>query len=72
MKPDLISNDCQLDSSGKLIHLLGLKGLPKKQIENILDVASGLLDNQGNLKKSKTLGRYVCGQSVFGAINKDT
>ncbi len=55
MKPDLISNDSQLDSSGKLIHLLGLKGLPKKQIENILDVASGLLDNQGNLKKSKTL-----------------
>ena len=55
MKPDLISNDSQLNSSGKLIHLLGLKGLPKEQIENILNVASGLLDTQGNLKKSKAL-----------------
>ena len=25
MKKDLISNDIQLDSAGKLIHLLGLK-----------------------------------------------
>ena len=55
MKPDLISNDSQLNSSGKLIHLLGLKGLPKEQIENILNVASRLLDTQGNLKKSKVL-----------------
>ena len=55
MKPDLISNDSQLNSSGKLIHLLGLKGLPKEQIENILNVASRLLDTQGNLKKSKAL-----------------
>ena len=55
MKPDTISNDCQLNSSGKLIHLLGLKDLPKKHLENILDKADGLLGDKGNLKKSKTL-----------------
>ena len=55
MNPDSISNDAQLDASGKLIHLLGLKGLPKTELEHILDVADGLLDSQGNLKKSKAL-----------------
>jgi len=55
MKPDTISNDCQLNSSGKLIHLLGLKDLPKKHLENILDIADGLLGDKGNLKKSKAL-----------------
>ncbi|CAC9436322.1 Aspartate carbamoyltransferase (EC 2.1.3.2) [uncultured Gammaproteobacteria bacterium] len=55
MKKDLISNDIQLDSSGKLIHLLGLKGLSKNHLTHILDVADSLIDNQGNLKKSKAL-----------------
>ncbi|MDC9714356.1 MAG: aspartate carbamoyltransferase catalytic subunit [Gammaproteobacteria bacterium] len=55
MKKDLISNDIQLDSSGKLIHLLGLKGLSKNHLTHILDVADSLIDDQGNLKKSKAL-----------------
>ncbi|CAC9437161.1 Aspartate carbamoyltransferase (EC [uncultured Gammaproteobacteria bacterium] len=55
MNKDLISNDIQLDSSGKLIHLLGLEGLSKHHLTHILDVAEGLLDAQGNLKKSKAL-----------------
>ena len=55
MKPELISNDCQLNSSGNLIHLLGLKGLSRKQLENILDIAEGLLDKNNNLKTSKSL-----------------
>ncbi|SMN11152.1 Aspartate carbamoyltransferase [uncultured Candidatus Thioglobus sp.] len=55
MKKDLISNDIQLDSSGKLIHLLGLQGLSKKHLTHILDIADGLIDAQGNLKKSKAL-----------------
>jgi len=55
MNPESISNDPQLDASGKLIHLLGLKGLPKTELEHILDVANDLLDSKGNLKKSKAL-----------------
>ena len=55
MKPHTISNESQLNSSGRLIHLLGLKGLPKKQIEKILDVADGLIDKKGSLQKSKIL-----------------
>lgn len=55
MKKNLISNNIQLDSSGKLIHLLGLEGLSKKHLTHILDVADGLIDAQGNLKKSKVL-----------------
>lgn len=55
MKQNLISNHVQLDESGKLIHLLGLEGLPKSQLLDILDKASNLLDNNGNLKKSKAL-----------------
>ncbi len=55
MNPESISNDAQLDASGNLIHLLGLKGLPKKELEHILDVANDLLDDKGNLKKSKAL-----------------
>ncbi|SMM97762.1 Aspartate carbamoyltransferase [uncultured Candidatus Thioglobus sp.] len=51
----MISNNIQLDSSGKLIHLLGLEGLSKKHLTHILDVADGLIDAQGNLKKSKVL-----------------
>ncbi|RUA04826.1 MAG: aspartate carbamoyltransferase catalytic subunit [Gammaproteobacteria bacterium] len=55
MKKDLISNDIQLDASGKLVHLLGLEGLSKQHLTHILDVADDLLDAQGNLKKSKAL-----------------
>lgn len=55
MQRDLISNDIQLNSSGQLIHLLGLKGLSKQQLTHILDVADGLIDDKGNLKKSKAL-----------------
>ncbi len=55
MKKDLISNHVQLDNSGKLIHLLGLEGLSKSHLLNILDKADSLIDNQGNLKKSKAL-----------------
>lgn len=55
MKKDLISNDIQLDSSGKLIHLLGLEGLAKNHLIHILDTADGLLDIKGSLKKSKAL-----------------
>ena len=55
MKPHAISNESQLNSAGRLIHLLGLKDLPKKQLEKILDVADGLIDNKGNLQKSKIL-----------------
>jgi aspartate carbamoyltransferase catalytic subunit len=55
MKPHTISNQSQLNSSGRLIHLLGLKGLPKKQLEKILDVADGLIDKKGSLQKSKIL-----------------
>ncbi|MCS5586591.1 MAG: aspartate carbamoyltransferase catalytic subunit [Gammaproteobacteria bacterium] len=55
MKKDLISNDVQLSPEGKLIHLLGLKGLSKKHLIHILDVADSLIDDAGNLKKSKAL-----------------
>jgi aspartate carbamoyltransferase catalytic subunit len=34
---------------------LGLKGLSKNQLTHILDVADNLIDDQGNLKKSKAL-----------------
>ena len=53
MKPHTISNDAQLNSNGRLIHLLGLEGLPKNQIEKILNVADDLIDSKGNLQKSK-------------------
>jgi len=55
MKPHAISNDAQLSSTGRLIHLLGLKGLPKNQIEKILNVAGDLLDQKFKLQKSKIL-----------------
>ena len=55
MKPHTISNESQLNSAGRLIHLLGLKGLSKKQLEKILDVADDLIDKKGNLQKSKIL-----------------
>ena len=55
MKPHTISNDAQLNSNGRLIHLLGLEGLPKNQIEKILNVADDLIDSKGNLQKSKIL-----------------
>ena len=55
MKPHTISNDAQLNSDGRLIHLLGLEGLSKKHIEKILNVADDLLDDKGNLQKSKIL-----------------
>ena len=55
MKPHTISNDAQLNSNGRLSHLLGLEGLPKNQIEKILDVADDLIDKKGNLQKTKIL-----------------
>ena len=55
MKPHTISNDAQLNSAGRLVHLLGLEGLPKNQIEKILSVADDLLDQKFKLKKSKIL-----------------
>jgi len=55
MKPHAISNGAQLNSDGRLIHLLGLKGLPKNQIEKILSVADDLLDQKFKLQKSKIL-----------------
>jgi aspartate carbamoyltransferase catalytic subunit len=55
MNKDLISNQAQLDDSGKLIHLLGLEGLPKSHLISILDKADNLIDSKGNLKKSKAL-----------------
>ena len=53
MKPYQISNQLQQNSKGRLIHLLGLEGLPKKQLEKILDVADDHIDKNGNLQKSK-------------------
>jgi len=55
MKPYQISNQLQQNSKGRLIHLLGLEGLPKKQLEKILDVADDHIDKNGNLQKSKIL-----------------
>ena len=55
MKPHTISNDAQLNANGRLSHLLGLEGLPKNQIEKILDVADDLIDQKGNLQKTKIL-----------------
>jgi len=55
MKPHTISNDAQLNSDGRLIHLLRLEGLSKNHIEKILNVADDLLDDKGNLQKSKIL-----------------
>ena len=55
MKPHTISNDAQLNSAGRLVHLLGLEGLPKNQIEKILSVADDLLDQKFKLRKSKIL-----------------
>ena len=55
MKPHTISNDAQLNSAGRLVHLLGLEGLPKNQIEKILSVADDLLHQKFKLKKSKIL-----------------
>ena len=50
MKPHTISNDSQLNSKGRLAHLLGLKGLPKKQLEKILDVADDHVDKKASSK----------------------
>jgi len=55
MKKDLISNQAQLDDSGKLIHLLGLEDLPKSYLIDVLNKADNLIDSQGHLKKSKML-----------------
>ena len=53
MKPHTISNDAQLNSDGRLIHLLGLEGLPKNQIEKILSVADDLLDQKLDFENLK-------------------
>ncbi len=55
MKKVSINNDTQLNTKGELIHLLGLEGLSKTHLTHILDVADGLIDDAGNLKKSKAL-----------------
>jgi aspartate carbamoyltransferase catalytic subunit len=55
MKKDPINNHIQLNDSGKLIHLLGLEGLSKTHLLEILDNADKLIDKNGNLKKSKAL-----------------
>jgi aspartate carbamoyltransferase catalytic subunit len=55
MKKDLISNRAQLNDSGDLIHLLGLKDLSKSHLLEILDQAERLIDKKGKLKKSKAL-----------------
>ncbi|SFV76411.1 Aspartate carbamoyltransferase [hydrothermal vent metagenome] len=55
MKKDPINNHVQLNDSGKLIHLLGLEGLSKTHLLEILDKADKLIDKNGNLKKSKAL-----------------
>jgi aspartate carbamoyltransferase catalytic subunit len=65
MKTDQISNAIQLDSSGKLIHLLGLEGLTKEHLNHILDVADGLIDTDGNLKKSKALDNMSIANLFF-------
>ncbi len=70
MERKLISNNIQLDSSGKLIHLLGLKGLPKDYLTHILNVADGLLDGQGNLKKSKALDDMSIANLFFEASTR--
>ncbi|MEO1944837.1 MAG: aspartate carbamoyltransferase catalytic subunit [Candidatus Thioglobus sp.] len=65
MKTDQISNAIQLDSSGRLIHLLGLEGLSKKHLTNILDVADSLIDSNGKLKKSKVLDNMSIANLFF-------
>ncbi|SMN14723.1 Aspartate carbamoyltransferase [uncultured Candidatus Thioglobus sp.] len=55
MKKDPINNHIQLNDSGQLIHLLGLEGLSKEHLLEILDKADKLIDKDGNLKKSKAL-----------------
>ncbi|KAA0444249.1 MAG: aspartate carbamoyltransferase catalytic subunit [Candidatus Thioglobus sp.] len=55
MKKEQINNDIQLNSSAKLVHLLGLEGLSKQHLTHILDVADGLIGANGRLKKSKAL-----------------
>lgn len=55
MKKLSISNDIQLNAKGELIHLLGLEGLSKQHLLHILDIADGLIDKSGKLKKSKAL-----------------
>jgi len=59
MKTDKISNEAQLDASGNLIHLLGLEGLSSQHINQILDTADSLLDEKGNLKKSKAFKTWA-------------
>ena len=50
-----INNRIQLNAEDKLIHLLGLEGLANRHLTQILDKADGLIDSNGNLRKSKTL-----------------
>ncbi len=65
MKADSISNNAQLDSSGKLIHLLGLEGLSKNHLTHILDIADNLIDPAGRLKKSKALDNMSVANLFF-------
>ncbi len=55
MKKDAINNHIQLNDAGQLIHLLGLEGLSKTHLLDILSKAEQLIDQNGHLKKSKAL-----------------
>jgi len=65
MKTNQISNAKQVDSTGKLIHLLGLEGLSKEHLTHILDVADSLIDSNGNLRKSKELDNMSVANLFF-------
>jgi aspartate carbamoyltransferase catalytic subunit len=65
MKTNQISNSVQLDSNGKLKHLLGLDGLNKEHLNHILDVADNLIDGDGRLKKSKSLNNMSIANLFF-------
>ena len=45
MKNYSINNNIQLNKNGKLIHLLGLQGLSKKQLTNIIHFANKMIWN---------------------------
>jgi len=58
----MIRRHPQIDSEGRLRHLLSIDGLPKAMIERVLDTASAFLDVSGRTVKKLPLLR---GRSVF-------
>ncbi len=60
-----IDNSIQLNQNGQLIHLLGLEGLSKQHLTQILDKADHLIDESGNLKKSKALNNMSVANLFF-------